>query len=244
MTAPSLLPLEAADRLIVGLDVSSRSQAEALVSQLGDTVRFYKVGYQLGFAGGLDFVGELVRMGKQVFLDLKLHDIGNTVEKGVESIAKLGVAMTTVHATPQVMRAAAKGAEGSGLTVLAVTVLTSLGEDDLRAMGHAESAAELVERRTHQAVEAGIGGIVASAAEAHRIRAIVGPGLSIVTPGIRPAGAALGDQTRVMTPRAALEAGASHLVVARPVIEAADPLAAARAILAEMEAAHPAPILS
>ncbi|MBB3997734.1 orotidine-5'-phosphate decarboxylase [Aureimonas pseudogalii] len=234
MILPSQTLLQPADRLIVGLDVSDRRSAESIVAELGDTVRVYKVGYQLGYAGGLDFVGELVRAGKRVFLDLKLHDIGNIVEKGIAGIAGLGVAMTTVHATPQVMRAAARGAEGSGLLVLAVTVLTSLSEDDLREMGHTETAAALVERRTRQAMEAGIGGIVASAAEAAAVRAIVGPDRAVVTPGIRPAGSAAGDQTRVMTPREAIAAGASHLVVGRPILDAPDRLAAARAILAEM----------
>ena len=234
MTLASQTLLQPADRLIVGLDVSDRARAESIVAELGDTVRIYKVGYQLGYAGGLDFVGELVRAGKRIFLDLKLHDIGNTVEKGIAGIAGLGVAMTTVHATPQVMRAAARGAEGSGLLVLAVTVLTSLSEDDLREMGHTETAAALVERRTRQAMEAGIGGIVASAAEAAAVRAIVGPDRAVVTPGIRPAGSAAGDQTRVMTPREAMAAGASHLVVGRPILDAPDRLAAARAILAEM----------
>lgn len=201
---------------------------------LGETVSFYKIGYQLGYSGGLPLAGELVRMGKKVFLDLKLHDIANTVEKGIESIAALGVSMTTVHAYPQVMRAAARGAEGSGLCVLGVTVMTSLGQDDLREAGIDMSVEDLVARRTLQAREAGLGGVVASAAEARVIRSITGPGMAVVTPGIRPAGADAGDQKRVVTPLDALRAGASHLVVARPIIAAPDPRAAARAILAEI----------
>ena len=195
---------------------------------------FYKIGYQLGFSGGLPLAGELVRMGKKVFLDLKLNDIANTVEKGVEAIAAIGVTMTTVHAYPQVMRAAARGAKGSSLCVLGVTVMTSLTQDDLREAGIDVPLEDLVARRTVQAREAGLGGIVASAAEARVIRAITGPDMAVVTPGIRPAGADAGDQKRVVTPADALRAGASHLVVARPIVAAPDPLAAAQAILSDM----------
>lgn len=231
------MSLPARDRLIVGLDVPDVARAERVVEGLGDEVGFYKVGYQLAYAaGGLEFAGELARAGCQVFLDLKLHDIGNTVAKGVEAVAGMGVSMLTVHAYPQVMRAAAEAARGSGLTVLAVTVLTSLEERDLREIGWDGGVEALVERRVRQGVEAGVGGIVASAAEARRVRGIVGDEMAVVTPGIRPLGAEAGDQKRVVTPGQALRDGASHLVVARPIVGAADPLAAARAILAEMEA--------
>ncbi|KAB0682909.1 orotidine-5'-phosphate decarboxylase [Aureimonas leprariae] len=224
-------------RLIVGLDVASRAEAEAVVAELGTTVSAYKIGYQLGFAGGLDLVGELARAGKSVFLDLKLHDIDNTVEKGIGSVLRLGAAMTTVHAYPKVMRAAAKAAAGTDLLVLGVTVLTSMDDADLVEAGYGEaSVASLVERRAAQARDAGMGGIVASAAEAGRLREIVGRGMAIVTPGIRPTGAAAGDQKRVVTPADALRAGASHLVVARPIVGAPDRRAAAAAILAEMAA--------
>jgi len=226
----------ARDRLIVGLDLPDVAEASAIVERLGEAVGFYKVGYQLAYApGGLDFARELAASGAQVFLDLKLHDIGNTVERGVEAAARLGVSMLTVHAYPQVMRAAVRAAHGSGLRILAVTVLTSLEDADLREIGWEGGVEALVERRVGQAVEAGVGGIVASAAEAARVRALVGGDLAIVTPGIRPAGAASGDQKRVVAPADALRNGATHLVVARPIVEAADPLAAARAILAEME---------
>ncbi len=208
-----------------------------MVEALGETVSFYKIGYQLGFGGGLPLAGELARMGKKVFLDLKLHDIANTVEKGVEQIAALGVAMTTVHAYPQVMRAAARGAAGSPLRVLGVTVLTSLSQADLAEIGLDTPVEALVARRAAQAAQAGLGGIVASAAEARLVRGIVGPGMAVVTPGIRPSGADAGDQKRVVTPADALRAGASHLVVARPIVAAPDPREAARAILAEMAAA-------
>jgi orotidine-5'-phosphate decarboxylase len=222
------------DRLIVGLDVSSRGEAEAIVTELEDEVGFYKIGYQLGFAGGLPLVGELARMGKKVFLDLKLHDISNTVEKGIESIAGLGAAMTTIHAYPQVMRAAARAAEGTSLCVLGVTVLTSLSDEDLRESGYGGSVSDLVELRARQAADAGIGGIVASAQEAALVRELLAPGMALVTPGIRPVGSEAGDQKRVVTPGDALRNGSTHLVVARPIIAAPDRLAAARAILAEM----------
>ena len=226
------------ERLIVGLDVSSRAEAEAIVAALGDDVAFYKIGYQLAFAGGLPLVEELTRAGKKVFLDCKLLDIANTVEKGIESIARMGAAMTTIHAYPHAMKAAAKAAEGTSLLVLSVTVLTSLDKDDLAASGYAAGSVEdLVATRAAQARDAGIGGLVASAAEAKALRGIIGAEMALVTPGIRPAGADAGDQKRIATPADAIRDGASHLVVARPIIAAADPLAAARAILAEMAAA-------
>ena len=225
------------DRLIVGLDVPTLKQAEAVVAELGDEIAFYKVGYQLVFAGGLDFARDLAASGKKVFLDMKLLDIDNTVAKGVENIARLGMTMLTLHAYPKAMRAAVEAARGSSLCLLGVTVLTSMDDADLAEAGYAGSAASLVERRVAQAREAGMGGVVCSAAEARAVRAIVGPGMAVVTPGIRPAGAAHGDQKRVMTPADALAAGASHLVVARPIVAADDRVAAARAILAEMRTA-------
>ncbi|WP_102959769.1 orotidine-5'-phosphate decarboxylase [Mangrovicella endophytica] len=228
---------DAASRLIVGLDVESVAAAETVVEELGDTVRFYKIGYQLAYAGGLPLVRRLSDAGKQVFLDLKLHDIGNTVEKGIESILSLGASMTTIHAYPHVMRAAMRAAAGTDLTVLGVTVLTSLDDADLAESGFKLGLADLVALRARQAVDCGMGGLVASAAEASAIRRLVGPDLAVVTPGIRPAGAAAGDQKRVATPADALRDGASHLVVARPIIAAPDRKAAAQAIVAEMQAA-------
>jgi len=225
------------DRLIVGLDVPTLKEAEAAVVELGDAVSFYKVGYQLVFAGGLDFARDLAASGKKVFLDMKLLDIDNTVAKGVENVARMGVTMLTLHAYPKAMRAAVEAARGSSLCLLGVTVLTSMDDADLAEAGYAGTAARLVERRVAQARDAGMGGVVCSAAEARAVRGIVGPDMAVVTPGIRPAGAAHGDQKRVMTPADALAAGASHLVVARPIIAAADRVAAARAILAEMRAA-------
>lgn len=224
-----------AGQLIVGLDVSSRARAEELVSLLGDSVESYKIGYQCFYgADGFALGKELLKAGKKVFFDLKLLDIDNTVEKGVAAIAETGATMLTVHAYPQCMRAAVRGASGSELCVLGVSVLTSMDDADVAEAGFARDTAGLVALRAQQARDAGIGGLVASPHEAEMVRTIVGPRMAIVTPGIRPAGSALGDQKRVMSPGEALSAGASHLVVGRPIIDAADPAAAAKAILAEM----------
>lgn len=224
------------DRLIVGLDVADIRQAEKLVDQLGDTVNFYKIGYQLLFAGGLEFAGELIRSHKKVFLDMKLLDIDNTVASAVENIVKLGVDMLTLHAYPKAMRAAVSAAKGSDLCLLGVTVLTSMDADDLKEAGYNIAPEELVLKRAAQAREARMGGIVASAAEAAALRKIIGTDMALVTPGIRLAGSDKGDQKRVMTPKDAITAGASHLVVGRPIVKAADPLAAAKEILTEMAA--------
>jgi orotidine-5'-phosphate decarboxylase len=229
--------MTARDRLIVGLDIPTVKEAETIVSQLGDDVLFYKVGYQLAFAGGLEFARDLVQSGKKVFLDMKLLDIDNTVASGVENIAKMGVSMLTLHAYPKAMRAAVKAAQGSGLCLLGVTVLTSMDNDDLIEAGYSVDARSLVLLRAKQAREAGMGGIVCSAEESSAVREVLGPDMAVVTPGIRPAGADHGDQKRVMTPLDAIRAGSSHLVVARPIVKAADPKAAARAILAEMQTA-------
>lgn len=226
--------MNARDRLIVGLDIPTTAEAEKMVVTLGDTVSFYKIGYQLAFAGGLEFARDLVKDGKQVFLDMKLLDIDNTVAKGVENIVKMGVTMLTLHAYPKAMRAAVAAAKGSDLCLLAVTVLTSMDEADLTDAGYEYDPHTLVLRRAEQALIAGMGGIVCSAEESSAVRKIVGPDMSIVTPGIRPAGSDAGDQKRVMTPADALRAGSSHLVVARPIVKAPDPKAAAEAILAEM----------
>ena len=225
------------DRLIVGLDLPTVADAEAMVTTLGEDVTFYKVGLQLHFAGGLDFSRRLTDRGKKVFLDVKLLDIDNTVGHAVESIAKLGMTFCTIHAYPKAMRAAVAGKGMSELRHLAVTVLTSMDEADLAAAGYAGSVAELVARRAADARQAGMDGIVCSPEEASAMRAIVGAGMTIVTPGIRPPGAASGDQKRVATPAVAIAAGADHLVVARPIIEAADPRGTARSILAEIERA-------
>lgn len=222
------------DRLIVPLDVSSPEAAEAMVARLGDSVTFYKIGYQLAYAGGLPLIGKLAGKGKKVFADLKMHDIGNTVMRGVESVAKLGATFLTVHAYPQTMKAAVEGRGGSSLKILAVTVLTSYDDDDLHAAGYRLGVSELVEARAQQAQVLGIDGLVCSPEEVGALRKIVGHQMSLVTPGIRPAGAPTGDQKRVMTPGRAIAAGADYLVVGRPILEAADPKAAADAIQAEI----------
>ena len=229
------LALDARERLIVALDLPSVQAAETMVSRLGESVLFYKIGYQLAFAGGLPFAAGLIAAGKQVFLDLKLHDIGNTVTKGVESVAQLGATFLTVHAYPQTMKAAVEGKRGSTLRILAVTVLTSYDDADLAAAGYDLTVPELAAARAQQARDTGIDGLVCSAEEAASLRGIAGPGMVLVTPGIRPAGSATGDQKRIMTPARAIEAGADYLVVGRPVVEAADPRRAADAIVAEIE---------
>ncbi|MEP1773606.1 MAG: orotidine-5'-phosphate decarboxylase, partial [Nitratireductor sp.] len=207
-----------AERLIVGLDLPDVAAAEKAVSELDGVVSFFKIGYRLVFAGGLELARDLAASGKNVFLDMKLLDIDNTVAEGVENVAAMGVSMLTVHAYPKAMRAAVEAAAGSKLCLLGVTVLTSMDDRDLTEAGYGFDARALVERRARQARETGMGGIVCAATEAAAVRAIVGPELALVTPGIRPAGAAHGDQKRVMTPADALRAGASHLVVARPIV--------------------------
>ena len=226
------------DRLIVALDVPSVDAAEAIVTRLGDTVSFYKIGYQLAFAGGLDFAPKLVGAGKRVFLDLKLHDIGNTVAAGVKSVARLGASFLTVHAFPQVMHAAVDAREG-GLRILGVTVLTSLSDADLAKAGYAATVRELALLRAEQACEIGVDGLVCSPEEVSMLRDAVGNKLVLVCPGIRPVGAADGDQKRAATPAAAIGAGADYLVVGRPVIAASDPKAAAAAIVAEIAGVTP-----
>jgi orotidine-5'-phosphate decarboxylase len=222
------------DRLIVALDLGSVDAAEAMVARLGDSVTFYKIGYQLSFAGGLPLVRKLADKGKKVFLDLKLHDIGNTVARGVESIARLGATFLTVHAYPQTMKAAAEARGGTALKLLAVTVLTSYDDGDLHAAGYRLGVSDLVEARAQQAQVLGIDGLVCSPEEAGAVRKVVGHQMNLVTPGIRPAGSATGDQKRIMTPARAIAAGADYLVVGRPIVEAADPKAVADAIQAEI----------
>src|SRR6201747_1110242 len=222
------------DRLIVALDLPDVEAAEAMIARLGDAVSFYKIGYQLGYAGGLPLVRKLADAGKKVFADLKMHDIGNTVARGVESIAKSGATFVTVHAYPQTMKAAVEGRAGSGLKILAVTVLTSYDDGDLHAAGYRLNVSDLVEARAQQAQVLGVDGIVSSPEEAASLRKIVGHQMNLVTPGIRPAGTATGDQKRIKTPARAIAAGADYLVVGRPVLEASDPKAAAEAIVAEI----------
>jgi orotidine-5'-phosphate decarboxylase len=222
------------DRVIVPLDLPSVAAAEAMVARLGDSVTFYKIGYQLAYAGGLPLVSQLVKSGKKVFLDLKLHDIGNTVARGVESVAKLGATFLTVHAYPQTLKAAVEGRAGSDLKLLAVTVLTSYDDSDLHAAGYRLNVSDLVEARAQQAQVLGLDGIVCSPEEATALRKLVGHQMTLVTPGIRPAGSEVGDQKRIMTPARAIAAGSDYLVVGRPITGAADPRVAAEAVHAEI----------
>ncbi|WP_332640284.1 orotidine-5'-phosphate decarboxylase [Brevundimonas sp.] len=230
-------------RLIVGLDLPSVDAARAMVDRLGDGVSFYKVGLTLlARPGGVAFAHALRAGGKQVFQDWKLHDIGAQVEGAARAVAEGGCDLLTVHAEPQVMRGAVKGrdASGSHTKLLAVTVLTSLSDADLAELGYGFSAPDLVERRVRQALDCGVDGVVSSPLEAARVREIAvaagRPDFLIVTPGVRPAGADKGDQQRVAAPADALRSGASHLVVARPVVGADDPVQAAAAIVAGMSA--------
>jgi orotidine-5'-phosphate decarboxylase len=230
--------VKARERLIVALDVESVAEARALVAALGETVSFFKVGMELAYApGGFDFARELKASGKRVFLDLKLHDIGATVERATRQIARLGADFLTVHAFPQTLAAARQGASEGALKLLAVTVMTSYDDADLKQAGYACGVAELVARRALQAKEARVDGLILSPLELAAIRPIVGPDMLLVTPGVRPAGADPGDQKRVMTPGAAIAASADYIVVGRPITRAADPAAAAEAIAHEIAAA-------
>ena len=222
--------------LIVALDVDTRREAAEIVDALDGTADFFKIGYQLFYGGdGLALGKELLAAGKRVFFDLKLLDIDNTVERGVAAIARTGATMLTVHAYPQCMRAAVKGAAGSDLTILGVSVLTSMDDNDVAEAGFTYDTAGLVSLRAGQAKAAGVGGLVCSPLEAEMVREIVGPQMALVTPGIRPAGSTANDQKRVLGPAEAIAAGASHLVVGRPITAAADPAAAARQVLGEMQ---------
>lgn len=224
--------LQARDRLIVALDLPTVAAARTLVERLGPAVSFYKVGFELVMEGGLDLARELARSGKRVFLDLKLLDIENTVERATRNAAAAGAAFLTVHAQDaKTLRAAAAGKAGSALKVLGVTVLTNLDGADLRQQGIEAPPEEVVVRRAALAREAGCDGVVASGLEAGRLRGLLGPDMLIVTPGIRMAGGAAGDQARVATPEAAIAAGADYLVVGRPIAAAPDPRAAAEAFV-------------
>jgi orotidine-5'-phosphate decarboxylase len=227
---------KADDRLIVALDFSSRQQAQDLIDKLGDSVSFYKIGYELFYGGdGLELGKALIKNGKEVFFDLKLLDIENTVEKAVKAIAKTGASFLTVHAYPKTMGAAARAASGTNLKVLGVTVLTSLDDEDIMNAGYDRDIASLVGLRAHQASLAKIGGVVCSAVEAAMVRTLIGDDMAVVTPGIRPSGAKMNDQKRAMSPSEALEQGATHLVIGRPITNAPDPKKAAFDIINEMQ---------
>ena len=222
------------DKLIVALDVGTVREAEALITQLDDAVTFYKIGYRLAFAGGFALADDLARAGKKVFLDLKLHDIGNTVEEGVASLTAKNLSFLTVHAYPQTMRGAVEGRGDAALRLLAVTALTSYDDGDLHDAGYRLAVRDLVRLRAQQARTAGIDGIVCSAAEAGIVREAIGAKMVIVTPGIRPQGSGSGDQKRTLTPAEAIRAGVDHMVIGRPIILASDPRGAARAIMDEI----------
>ena len=227
-------PVAADPRLIVPLDFPTADEARAAVERLGAAVSFYKVGLEQFATEGMAVARELKAAGKQVFLDWKLHDIPTTVERAAAAISGSGCDFLTVHGEPQVMAAAVRGRGRSGLKVLAVTVLTSLTDADLKEMGYAETARALVERRIHQAIASGCDGVIASPHEAALARALGGPGFLVVTPGVRPDWAAKNDQARAATPLAALRSGASHIVCGRPITAANDPQAAALRVAAEM----------
>lgn len=237
--ASSSAPVRAQDRLIVALDVPTARQARELAAQLGDAAGIYKVGLQLFTAEGPAVVRDLVSSGKQVFLDLKLHDIPNTVAHAVKSAKELGVSMLTVHASggSSMLKAATEAAEGD-LLLLAVTVLTSMDESELSQVGVSGRVQDQVLRLAELARAAGCGGVVASARESSSIRGVLGDGFAIVNPGVRPAGAELNDQRRVATPAEAIRAGATHIVVGRPITQASDPAQAASAIVREIEQAQ------
>ncbi len=221
-------------RLIVPLDLPTVDEARDMVERLGDAVSFYKIGLELLATGGMGLAGELKKSGKSVFLDWKLHDIGATVERSARVLAQAGCDLLTVHAEPQVMRAAVLARGSSDLKILAVTVLTSLTDADLNEMGYAFGARDLVERRIRQALDCGVDGVVSSPHEASLAREIAGPDFLVVTPGVRPFWSAKNDQARAATPEAALRAGASHLVCGRPITAANDPREAALKVVAEM----------
>ena len=228
----------ARDRLIVALDVPSTAEAQGIVTALGESVSIYKVGKQLFTAAGPGVVRELIGSGRKVFLDLKFHDIPSTVASAVQAASELGVSMLTVHASggSRMLKAAVEAASTAKRPpkVLAVTVLTSFSDADLKEVGVAGPAQGQVLRLASLAQKSGCGGVVASAREAKVIRRVLGASLTIVTPGVRPAGGPKDDQARVATPSEAIAAGADYVVVGRPITGAKDPVAAARAILEEI----------
>ncbi len=222
--------------IIVALDVPSADEARTLIRRLDGTVDFFKVGMELYASAGMAFVKELIGEGRQVFLDMKFYDIPATVERAVRQVARAGIRFLTVHGSGPVMRGAVEGAAGSRLELLAVTVLTSFDEEDLRDLGYPSTPSELVELRVKKAREAGVHGIVCSPLEVAGVRRLTGPEAVLVTPGVRSAGADAGDQKRVATPAEAIRNGADYLVIGREITRAEDPAAAARRILSDLGA--------
>jgi len=228
--------------IIVALDLESAAEARTLADRLGDHVGFYKVGMELYAAAGMDFVRELQDSGKDVFLDLKLFDIGETVKRAVAVIARTGVRFLTLHSSAAVMRAAIEGRGGAPLKLLAVTVLTSFDNQDVHDLGYSGSVNELVEWRVRKGLECGIDGLIASPLDAAAVRRMAGPDKLIVTPGVRSAGAAKGDQKRVATPADAIRDGADYVVMGRQITRAADPVAEVARVLDEIHGvAQPVP---
>lgn len=223
-----------AERLIVALDLPDVEAARAMTERLGDAVCFYKIGHQLLFTGGLDLAQDLIAGGNKIFLDAKLLDIGQTVTGAVRNIAAMGVDFLTVHGEPKVVRAAAEGSRGSDLGILAVTVLTSLDDADLKDMGYAFTVEQLVMRRVRSAIEAGVAGVIASGREVNLIHGLAGDRLTVVTPGVRSAGADADDQKRIVTPTRAIASGADYIVAGRQILKAADPRAEAARIIGEI----------
>jgi orotidine-5'-phosphate decarboxylase len=220
--------------IILALDLDSAAEARRLVQELDDQVGFYKVGLELYAAAGMEIVRELQAQGKDVFLDLKLFDIGETVKRTVAVIARTGVRFLTVHSSAAVMRAAIAGRADSALKLLAVTVLTSFDNQDVHDLGYPGSVTELVEWRVRKSLECGVDGMIASPLDAAMVRRLAGPDRIIVTPGVRSAGAARGDQKRVATPAEAIRDGADYVVIGRQITRAADPAAEASRILEEI----------
>ena len=226
-----------ASPVIVALDLESGTEARALIAALGDSASFYKVGLELYTSTGVEFVRELKAQGHRVFLDLKLYDIGETVMRAVAQVVRLGVDFLTIHGSNAVMQAAVAGKGDAPLQLLAVTVLTSFDESDLRQLGYPCPVSELVELRVRNAMEAGVDGIVCSPVEVSRVRSVAGPGAILVTPGVRSMGAAVGDQKRVASPAEAIANGADYLVIGRQVTRAADPRGEMLRILKEIQSA-------
>jgi orotidine-5'-phosphate decarboxylase len=227
-----------ANPIIVALDVESAQEARALVARIGGAIGFYKVGMELYAAAGMEFVRELSGQGKEVFLDLKLYDIPETVKRAVAQVARTGVRFLTVHAVPSVMRAAVVGRAASGLQLLGVTVLTSFDQSDLRDLGYTCAVSDLVAERTRQAMECAMDGVVASPLEAAAVRRIAGPKAILVTPGVRSAGSDKGDQRRVATPAEAIGNGANYLVMGRQITRSHDPAGEVARVLDEIAAAR------
>ena len=223
--------------IIVALDVETAEQARQLVDKLGDSAGFYKVGMELYAAAGMPFVRELIGAGKQIFLDLKFYDIGETVKRAVAQVALVeGIRFLTIHAHPSVMRAAKEGKGGSKLQLLAVTVLTSWTDADLAIDGHPGTVGDLVAKRVANARDCGMDGLICSPLEVARVREIAGPDSVLVTPGVRSAGADVGDQKRVATPEEAIKAGANFLVMGRQITRASDPAAEMERVASSLRA--------